>query len=90
MPGIRIVVVEEAEDLCSKRHTLTFSESDLPYSLSSRRSSDRVARLLGEKTEAACYFAAGSANATTESPCFVPSLPWPPAQSTTYCVPRHP
>ena len=28
-----------------------------------------------------------TANATTESPCLLPSLPWPPAQITTYCLP---
>lgn len=29
----------------------------------------------------------GTANATTESPIFVPSFPCPPAQITTYCLP---
>lgn len=28
-----------------------------------------------------------SANATTEAPCLLPSLPWPPAQMTMYCLP---
>ena len=39
---------------------------------------------LSSNTEFASY---GSANAMTKSPCFVPSLPWPPAQITRYCLP---